>query len=80
MKKNDDLGQLMFSVKVLRNFTSLPGFPKPLYEVVVALKDFLGATLEESVMNLMQAPNMNEVLKLLEHPEVREQFGSESVI
>ena len=72
---NEDLIQLMESVKILRNFTSLPGFPLPLRRIVVTLKDFVHLKLDDKgVEKLMRAPNVTEVFRLLELPEISEHF------
>ena len=74
-KMNEDLLQLLFSVKILRNFTSLPGFPLPLRRIVMTFKDFVDLKLDAKGMEqLMRAPNVTEAFKLLEHPETSEHF------
>ena len=74
-KMNEDLVQLLFSVKVLRNFTSLPGFPLPLRRIVMTFKDFVDLKLDaRGVEQLMRAPNVTEAFKLLELPETSGDF------
>ena len=74
-KEFEDMRQLLFSIKVLMNFTSLPGFPRPLQRIVMSLKDFAGEDLTgEVMMKIMQVPYINETFRLLELPETAKHF------
>ena len=74
-EKIKELKELISSVKVMRNFTSLPGFPRPLRKVVMALKDFVGVPLDEkTVAQIMTLPNITEIFKILELPETEKHF------
>ena len=65
----------MFSIKVLMNFTSLPGFPRPLQKIVMSLKDFANEEFTgEVMMKIMQVPYINETFRLLEHPDTEKHF------
>ena len=59
----------------MRNFTSLPGFPRPLRKVVMALKDFVGVPLDErTVAQIMSLPNITETFSIFERPETAQHF------
>ena len=74
-KEFEDMRQLMLSIKVLMNFTSLPGFPRPLQRIVMSLKDFADEDFTgEVMMKIMQVPYINETFRLLELPETEKHF------